>query len=166
MQRGSVSKPGEITLDQRAPSLEEFGQLLELREADACIDVRQIELAAGKRNVAGSVRQIGDAMEAQLFDAFRLGSVVDDQGAAFDRREVLVRMKAERGEIPESADVATLPARADDERGVLDDTQLTPPREREQRIHVDERRRVMRRHDRAGARRDRRFDLGADRCCG
>ena len=58
------------------------------------------------------------------------------------------------------ADVATPPLRAQHERRILDHAQAAAPRERVQRVHVDERAGPVRRHDRFRARRDRRFDLG------
>ena len=102
----------EIAVDERAAAGEELRQPRELRDADPRIDVGQVELAAGKGDVARAIGQVDDAVEAQRFDALRLVGVVDDQRAAFDRGDVLVRMEAERDEVAERADVAALPARA------------------------------------------------------
>ena len=85
----------EVALGERAPRREEFGQPRELRNADPRVDVGQIELPAGKRDVARAVGKVFDAVEAQRVDALRLRRVVDDERAAFDRRDVLVGMKAE-----------------------------------------------------------------------
>ena len=109
---GSVDETLEIAVDERAPLGEKRRQPLELRDADARIDVGQIELAAGKCDVARAVGLPLDAVEAQHFDSPRLVHVVADDRAALDRRHVLVRMKAERDEIADRADGASLPARA------------------------------------------------------
>ena len=150
----------EVAVDEGAAAGEELGQPRELRDADPGIDVRQIELAAGKGDVARAIGQIRDAVKAQRVDAPRLVVVVDDQRAALDRRDVLVRMEAERDEVADRADVASLPLRPLHERGVLDHAQPVPPRERVQGIHVDQRAGPVRRDDRARARADRRLDRG------
>src|SRR5204863_986714 len=103
----------EVTIDQRAAARQKFRQALELCTADARVDIGKVELAARKGYVARPIGEVGDAMKAQRLDALRLGFVVDDQRAAFDRGDVLVRMEAERAEVAERADVAPFPARAE-----------------------------------------------------
>ena len=49
---------GEVAVDQRATPGEELRQPLELRVADARVDVGQVELAAGERDVARAVGQV------------------------------------------------------------------------------------------------------------
>jgi hypothetical protein len=77
-------------------------------------------------------------VEAQRFDALRLDLVVDDERAALDRRQVLVRMEAERDEVADRADVPPLPLRSQDERCVLDHAEPARLRERVEAIEVDE----------------------------
>ena len=98
-------------------------------------------------------------MEAKRFGAARFALVGDDERTSFDRRDVLVRMKAEGHQVTEGADVTAFPARADDQRGVFDYPQPVPARKAVERVHVDQRSGIVGRHDRASRRRDRRFDL-------
>ncbi len=139
---------------------EEAGQTFELSKADPCVHVGQIELAAREADVARTVREPLDAVEAQDFDALRLLRIVDDEGAALDRRHVLVRVEAEADEVADRADRPAVEGRSHDERCVFDDAQLAVSGKRIERIEGDERARPVRRHDRARARADARRDGG------
>jgi hypothetical protein len=89
-------------------------------------------------------------VEAQRLDPLRFPCVVDDERAAFDRRDVLVRMKAERDEVAARADRCAIGiAGADRERRVLDHAQAMLSRERVETVMI-ERREEVRRQDRPG----------------
>src|SRR4030095_10100935 len=92
--RGLCREALEVTLGQRAARREEGGQAFELRLSNARIDIRKIELAAGKGDVPRSIRTINDAVEPERFDPGRFGLVGDDERATLDRRDGVVRMKA------------------------------------------------------------------------
>src|SRR5207247_4709112 len=95
-----------------------------------------VELAAGHLHVARAVGQSRDAVEAQHLDVLRLAFVVDDERTALDRGDVLVRMETEDADVAKAADRLATPARADGERGVLDDAQLAFSGQRVERVHV------------------------------
>src|SRR6266545_1613629 len=73
--RGIGREALEIAIGERTPLGEELRQPRELRDADACVDVGQVELAAGKAHVARAVGQAQDAVEAKLLDALGFGRV-------------------------------------------------------------------------------------------
>ncbi len=92
---------------------EEFGQPLELRAPDACVDVRQVELAAGKIDVARTVGAgSGCRGSAALRRARASPASLTTSAPPSMRGDVLVGVKAERHQVTERADVASTPARA------------------------------------------------------
>src|SRR6185312_8042529 len=76
-----------------------------------------------------------------------------------DGGEVLDGMEAEADEVAKAADAPAVPGGADRMRRILDDAQAVAPGDGIEPVHVDREPRKMHRHDRAGARRDRRLDL-------
>ena len=149
----------EVAVDEASPVGKKARQPFELCAADARIHVGQVELAAGKRDISRSISLVCDAMEAQRLDSYRFSLVVDDERAAFDRRDVLVGVEAERHQIAEGSDRLALPARTEHQRRILDHAQAVPAGERVQRVHVDQRAGVMRRNDRSRRGSDGRLDL-------
>ena len=84
-----------------------------------------------------------------LLDEFDRAGVGGGDRAAFDRRHVLVRVKAEHDQIADAADRLAGVTRADRMGGILDDAQAMPIRKAIERRHVDGEARKMHGHDRA-----------------
>jgi hypothetical protein len=99
----------EVAADQRAALRVERRQLRQLRDAHRRVDVGEVELAAGDGDVARAVGEEGDAVEAQHLDLAGFALVAHDQRAAFNRRDVLVRMEAEDADVAEAADALAAP---------------------------------------------------------
>ncbi|MBI1990295.1 MAG: hypothetical protein HYS65_11315, partial [Betaproteobacteria bacterium] len=145
----------EIMFGERAARRGELIETRELREAHAGVHVGKVELASGHIDIARAVGQPRNAVKAQLLGELRFVGVVEHQRAALDRGHVLVGVEAECHQVAKGADSAAAPARADRERGILDDPQTVFAREAVQAIHVDRQAGEMRRQYRAGGRRDR-----------
>ena len=97
-------------------------------------------------------------MEAMQLKQAQLVWIISHHRAALDGGHVFVRVEAEHHDIAEGANVATLPARTDGMRCILDHTQTMLARQSVQRVHVERMTGKMHRHDGAGAWRDGRFD--------
>ena len=152
-----------IALPQRQALIGDPFSGLELREEKGRIDLAgQI----GRADVDPGVLVDRAAQEffpvrpllPQDLGPLRPAHVVDQQGAAFPGGHVLCFMKAhgaERAEAPQRT-----PAVAGEEslRRILDHQQPVTAGNVEDRIHLAADAGVMHRHDRPGARRDRRFD--------
>ena len=78
-----------------------------------------------------------DALQPVLFGELRLALVVEHERAAFDRRDVLVRVEAERHEVAGAADRLAAPVAAEALRRVLDDAQPVTTRDVVQPRAVD-----------------------------
>lgn len=129
-----------------------------LAEPDPGRDVGHVELAADELDLHAVAAAAHDPLEAVLLRERRLALVVEDQAAAFGGRDVLVRVKADRHEIPEGPDPPALPGASEGLRGVLHHPQAAPPGDGVQPVAVDGEPGQVDRQDRPGARRHGRLD--------
>jgi hypothetical protein len=99
-----------------------------------------------------------DALQPVLLceDGFFL--VVQHERAAFDRRQVLVGVEAERHHVAELADALAAPRRAERLRRVFDHAQLVGAGDFVEPVHIDRQTRQIHRDDRLGARRNGLFE--------
>jgi hypothetical protein len=99
-------------------------------------------------------------MKTQHLDFPRFVLVAHDQRATLDRRDVLVRVKAEDADVAEAADALAAPGRSDGQRRVLYYAQFVLRRQRVDGVHVARQSREMRGQDGARTRTDARGDRG------
>src|SRR6185503_6036241 len=76
------------------------------------------------------------------------------------RAQVLAWVKAEAAHVANAADAPPLVLGAMRLRGILDQYQVVPPRDRQNRVHIGRAAIQVHRQDRLGTRRDRGLDLG------
>src|ERR1700722_9993603 len=124
-------------------------RLLQLREADGRVNIRQVVLEAGvvdfvKPRAALVVtlpRVLVHAVQARNRDLFSQRIILGSDSAAFGTGEILGRVKTEAGEIADGADLGhpatfEMARRADRMRSIFDDLQIMTPRDCENAIHV------------------------------
>jgi hypothetical protein len=148
----------EVAVGQLAAAAAERIESCELRQTDASRHIRQVVLAAGLQHVDSALGITLDAVETLAFDAANLIGIVEHDGAALDGGHVLVRMKAEAGNVAERSDATAAPDRSDRVRSVLDDAQTVRSCDVLQAVHVNRQAGEMHRHDGAGSRREGFFD--------
>ena len=130
-------------------------EVLELDAQDGGVDRVESEIAADDLVVIFRMR----AVPAQEADLVGQGAVLSDHGPAVaEAAEVLRREKRIAADRPHRSGPASSVFRANRLGGVLDDRQIVPPRDVENRIHLGALAEQVHRHDRLGARRD----LGRD----
>ena len=101
----------------------------------------------------------GHALQAILLGQTGFFGVVQHQAAAFGRRDVLVRLEAERHQVTQGTDLLAVPFRTQGLGRVFDDAQVVFLGDGVQAVHVHRQAGQVNRDDRLGARGDGRLDL-------
>src|SRR5207247_6534333 len=142
-----------------SPSVRKFLQMGKLPETEARGDVGKVEFAAGDIDLHAVLAEARHALQAKFFAQGNEALLRQNQGTALGRGDVLVGMKAEGDEVAERAQGAYAPARAERLGGVFDDPEGFPAGDRIQAVAIDRQPGEIDGDQRAGRRRERRFDL-------
>ena len=121
---GERFKLREIMLNQFAPLCTPRIQMLELFQTQSRGNIAHVELAAWICNVARAIRQSCNAVKAQHFSTFCFRRILEYGGTTFNGGHILVRVKAEQGNIAKCPNPCAFPATADGKRSVFDDPQI------------------------------------------
>src|SRR3569833_344556 len=122
-------------------------------------DIREIRLSSGDERIETVDARLDLPVPPLELDRFQLVRRASRDRPSFERRDVLVGMKAEAHEVAKAADTAPTPAGADRMCGVLDHPQLASGRDLVEAVHIDRQTCEVDGHDGPRAWRDGSLDL-------